>query len=199
MVAQIAGRFASSALARPTPVRFSQRLLARCEDPQNRKGLVLTHSTRGLVQDLFARNLGTDAPLPHHPEARPETGSAGPTALGQWPPPGHTHGPHLPFPVGFPCAPPHGSRPQRRQGRGTPCEASATHEPQTPPSLSLRFRTPLVVIHKCILPPFLNLEFSFCLTSSNPTTITTSAQIIKDSFNTTNKHVVAVSQYSILN
>lgn len=54
MVAQIAGRFASSALARPTPVRFSQRLLARCEDPQNRKGLVLTHSTGGLVQDLFA-------------------------------------------------------------------------------------------------------------------------------------------------
>lgn len=159
MVAQIAAVLQARALARPTPVRFSQRLLARCEThtrPQNRKGLVLTRSTGGRRRICLRETL-EKCPTPPSTQRRGRRLVALDRQRWDSGPPGHTHGPHLPFPVGFSlrsCPP--GSRPQRRQGRGTPCEATATHEPQTPPSLSLRLRTPLAVIHKCILPPFLN-------------------------------------------
>lgn len=129
--------------------------VARPTEPE-RSGSNTFH--RRAAQDLFARNLGR---MPHSPitqrrgrrlvaldrqrwDSGPLVTHMGPTRLSQW---------------AFPALLPPGSRPQRRQGRGTPCEVTATHEPQTPPSLSLRLRTPLVVIHKCILPPFLNHQF----------------------------------------
>lgn len=63
MVAQIAGRFASSALARPTPVRFSQRLLA-CWETHRTQRSASNSFHRSPLQDLFARNL---LGMPHSP------------------------------------------------------------------------------------------------------------------------------------
>jgi hypothetical protein len=70
MVAQIAGRFASSALARPTPVRFSQRLLARCETHRTGRSASNTFHCWA-VQHPFARNLLRKAPLPHQTRGLP--------------------------------------------------------------------------------------------------------------------------------
>lgn len=156
------GRFASSGLGQTNTGPFQPASVGPLRDPQNRKGLVLTRSTGGRRRICLRETL-EECPTPPSTQRRGRRLVALDRQRWDSGPPGHTHGPHLPFPVGFSlrsCPPAADHSDVRDEGRGTPCEATATHEPQTPPSLSLRLRTPLVVIYKCILPPFLNHKFS---------------------------------------
>lgn len=107
-----------------------------------------------VVQDLFVRNLGRE---PHSPITQRrgrrlvaldrQRWTVAPWSR-TWAPPAFPSGLSLRSSPRQPTTATSGTR-----------EATATHEPQTPPSLSLRLRTPLVVIHKCILPPSPNTSF----------------------------------------